>query len=349
MKRKAEDAIVSETEIVKKILDIQNSIRKKAAALKLARSEADESLTKLYEPLVEPLKQLSSNIHLPNDVNKKIEKTEEETIITKKSWPKAHQSSNELEYSFDPSFTSVDDEVFTSLEQPEKTTTEAFASPSHYDPITQRYIQDMLNIGLKKIGLGKFGYDASTYALKYDDKANKWYIGDSECIISANTLTIKGKTYPISTGLFELLLKSEPSNYNARDRVYYGEILESTNALRRDYSSNQQIQGSRAYKYVNIIKPMLSHTPVSSHVRSKKNKSTPNERNKSSKGHGLIDDSMFVDRNSHPSYVYWDDVNELVDRLYLLHSTKRASDNTGIHDNEIASIVEELRESGYIY
>ena len=45
-------------------------------------------------------------------------------------------------------------------------------------------------------------------------------------------------------------------------------------------------------------------------------------------------------------YVYWDDTNELVDRLGLLVAS-RAADHTG-HDNEIASIVEELREDGRI-
>lgn len=45
-------------------------------------------------------------------------------------------------------------------------------------------------------------------------------------------------------------------------------------------------------------------------------------------------------------YTYWDDPNELVERLYLLHCSKEAG-NTGL-DNEIISIVEELREAGYI-
>lgn len=44
--------------------------------------------------------------------------------------------------------------------------------------------------------------------------------------------------------------------------------------------------------------------------------------------------------------LYWDDPNELVERLKLLIASKDAG-NTGL-DNEIISVVEELRESGII-
>ena len=47
-------------------------------------------------------------------------------------------------------------------------------------------------------------------------------------------------------------------------------------------------------------------------------------------------------------YAYWDDANELVDRLRLLVASKQAG-NTTSHDNEILSIIEELREAGVIY
>ena len=64
-------------------------------------------------------------------------------------------------------------------------------------------------------------------------------------------------------------------------------------------------------------------------------------------GRGLpIDESMTVTDNA-IDYVYWDDPNELVDRLGLLVAS-RAAGHTG-HDNEITSIVEELREDGRIF
>ena len=46
-------------------------------------------------------------------------------------------------------------------------------------------------------------------------------------------------------------------------------------------------------------------------------------------------------------HTYWDDPNELVDRLCLLHASKEAGNNNVI--NEIISIVSELRQAKYIY
>ena len=46
-------------------------------------------------------------------------------------------------------------------------------------------------------------------------------------------------------------------------------------------------------------------------------------------------------------YVYWNDPNELVNRLRLLWLSRIAG-NTGVN-NEIDSIIEELRESNIVY
>ncbi|EZA53516.1 hypothetical protein X777_07026 [Ooceraea biroi] len=45
-------------------------------------------------------------------------------------------------------------------------------------------------------------------------------------------------------------------------------------------------------------------------------------------------------------YVHWDNPNELVDRLRLLNASRQAGNNS--HDNEMLSIIEELREAGLI-
>ena len=52
--------------------------------------------------------------------------------------------------------------------------------------------------------------------------------------------------------------------------------------------------------------------------------------------------------NSNPNkYVHWDDPNELVERLRLLDAAQAAGNNN--HNNEIMSIIEELREAEIIY
>lgn len=46
-------------------------------------------------------------------------------------------------------------------------------------------------------------------------------------------------------------------------------------------------------------------------------------------------------------YIYWDDPNELVDRLRLLIASQAAGNTS--HTNEIFSIIEELREGEIVY
>jgi len=48
--------------------------------------------------------------------------------------------------------------------------------------------------------------------------------------------------------------------------------------------------------------------------------------------------------NNKINYIHWDDPNKIVDHLRLLETSRQASHNS--HDNEILSIIEELREIG---
>jgi len=45
-------------------------------------------------------------------------------------------------------------------------------------------------------------------------------------------------------------------------------------------------------------------------------------------------------------YVHWDDPNKLVDHLRLLDASHQTGNN--VHDNEMLSIIEELREASLI-
>jgi len=52
-------------------------------------------------------------------------------------------------------------------------------------------------------------------------------------------------------------------------------------------------------------------------------------------------------QKSNPNYVYRNDVNELVERLEILVASKGAGNTS--HNNEIFSILEELREERIIF
>lgn len=57
---------------------------------------------------------------------------------------------------------------------------------------------------------------------------------------------------------------------------------------------------------------------------------------------------LLMSYNTEPiEYVHWDDPNELVDRLKLLVASKNAGNNA--HENEIISIIEELKEANIVH
>ena len=62
---------------------------------------------------------------------------------------------------------------------------------------------------------------------------------------------------------------------------------------------------------------------------------------------GVLPQYKLARMNTGMDYVYWSDPNELVKGLRLLIAKQSAGHPS--HFNEIHSIIEELREGGYIY
>ena len=157
----------------------------------------------------------------------------------------------------------------------------------------------------------------TTYGIRIED--NKFYIGNEDVAIANDDITIEDKDYKGTKGLWELLTLKEPKDYSQEDLHVYKEILEKTNGHLKNYKDNAQIASNKYYKYIHIIKPLFQIG-----------------------GSGLRE----VTGNK-IDYLYWDDANELVNRLRLLWLSQQAG-NTGVN-NEINAIVEELRECGIIY
>lgn len=106
--------------------------------------------------------------------------------------------------------------------------------------------------------------------------------------------------------------------------------------------------GSKGYKYKKIIAPLLmpflTTTTATEGAKTKSNKFKVGSGNKVTMKKYIPNNMLVTD--TAVNYVHWDNPNELVDRLRLLISSKKAG-HTG-HDNEIMSIVEELREANII-
>lgn len=114
------------------------------------------------------------------------------------------------------------------------------------------------------------------------------------------------------------------------------------------------MQGNSSHKYVTIIGPYLQRkgitktktiTPLERLTEAFAKPKAPFRTSRMSdvqKGKGL---TLKINK-SNTDYVYWDNINELVDRLRLLLASTDAG-NTA-HNNEILSIIEELREAKVI-
>ena len=166
---------------------------------------------------------------------------------------------------------------------------------------------------------------------------NEWKFGNSSIKLTEDKIVIGNHIWAFTPGLFSLLFHKTPKYYDKHELDIYKKILVSTNAYKRDYRPDGQIKGTRAYKYKHIISKLFKK-------ESEKNSSTSSSLHaiKSPyKGKGLMKLNPYK-----ANYIYWDDPNELVDRLRLLLASQAAGHTN--HNNEIVSIIEELYEAKII-
>lgn len=174
----------------------------------------------------------------------------------------------------------------------------------------------------------------NTYGVRVD--GNNWMIGNKVLEIDNNDLIIDGIRYQGTRGLYELIFMKHPSDYvyDELDLQNYAYIITRTNAHRTNYSSIGRVKSSKGYKYKHIISKLEDYLPRENPVINDPMTLYPGTSGTMGNGLTLTD--------TKPSVIYYDDVNELVDRLKILVASKE-SGNTGL-DNEINAIFEELNE-----
>jgi hypothetical protein len=149
---------------------------------------------------------------------------------------------------------------------------------------------------------------------------SQWYLGNSNVSFINDHIQCNDEKVKATEGLLELLFMKKPNAalYDENDLKNYKKLILMTSAHKQGYDPNNQRLSSRALKYKHIIKPLFEN----------------GERT----GSGMLVNV--------PRYEYWDDPNELVERLRLLLGSQASGNNS--HRNEILSIVEELREANII-
>ena len=150
-------------------------------------------------------------------------------------------------------------------------------------------------------------------------------IGNMDVGFLENNIQVGNNQYPRTPGLLELLFMKEPdeSKIHQDDVKHYQNIIRESNAHRKYYRSTENIRIDDSYnKKLKYLGDVVE-------------------------GSVILPKYMIAKRKSHSEYTYWDDPDELVDRMRLLIAERRAGNDN--HDNEIQSILEELREANIIH
>lgn len=233
--------MVNQEKLLKEIKSLSDSIRHKNRALKLGISEKEKFLESTFKPITEPLKQLGRNIEkhsftFPGDAILPISKYEpKEEYEGDTSFTTQQGETTEDESGEETDVLSEKEGLSTSGEQEEE---EFITNPSNLSklgsdirykgPLARQFVLKMLHSAQPNRKYHTFGARMAENGLM---------IGDSKLDVDEHdNITINNKQYKGTKGLFELIFKPKPNVYTQKDLSIFKQILEDTNAHRKDYS-----------------------------------------------------------------------------------------------------------------
>lgn len=303
--------------ILSELVKSEESIREKYKKLKLSKADADSILQESLRPISEPLNTLVKSSKAVQNITEFINKSkkeisnEENKKVFDKSIDKEVYTEHSDEENKDEEEKENDEEEHKDTSDSEKPLTSQQQNyedaVARFGPISKKYF--LMHLEGNNSDLDK------SYGIYSDGK--RWYLGDTEIQISKDSIFFKDDVYNGTPGLFELLFLKAPDDniYDEKDLDIYKKLLLESNAYKQRYDASKQINSNRGIKYVNVVRDLMSKKGSSVHLQSLR-------------------------------YEYWDDPNELVDRLRLLVASNQAGNN-GVN-NEILSIIEELKECNII-
>lgn len=319
-----------------KVLQSAEAVRKKVKLIRDVKSNDNIMLEAMLKPITEPLSEMVKNNNNSNNANnlnitdidfgndrfkwnnsvKKLKYSpsddgKKESLDNKTLLQKSFES--ELNGSDSTSDESGSQSDSNTSNNASFKTSDSYASPRE-DPAWQKqYFNMNIPFGVR-------------------NERGKLMLGSYPISVNDDKLMIVGESYLLTQGLHDLLFKKVPDLklVTEDDKQSYKTLLLKTNAHRRDFDPNKPIKSNKGMKYLYVIKPLFKLS---------KQRTVSEELFVSGEG---LPSMKKVKRDI--SYVYWDDPNELVERLKLLIASRDAG-NTGLN-NEIISIIEELREAG---
>lgn len=318
---------------LKDIIKTRNDLKRKFRSLKKGESDSNIFFEKTFSPITKPLNKIFSKSNSRIKLEKydgddnEVQPIKLKTPIKKENLKKIETKKKFL-YEKDG-----DDDV--SSEEEDKFFSEAEGSDTDSNDQENLTLQNIENRNLdsgssftENLSTLEENGKLDTLYGPHKNPDGSWGFGNTSLILNSDKIFIGTKSFLTTPGLYQLLFYKNPQHYNKDELDIYERILLDTNALRRNFNSNEQIKGTKAVKYTNIIKKIVE-----------KNKSISSIKNHE----GL---SLMNLKTEKTNYVFWDNPNELVSRLRLLIASKNAGNNN--HNNEIISLIEELKEANII-
>lgn len=307
----------------KQIAESQRIIREKFKKFKKGEHDIEDNITKTLKPIIQPLNKLVDNSAFQKN----------RRLNIRHSTP---QHSDIDEDVSNETFQNPADKTFNISEKDDDSFNEMFDSDGesnildHNDPeltedlTNDEKVQNNIPLNTEKlvnryINLVRRKDSRVDQVLGVRKLRKGFKLGDSSFTYNNTFFKIRGNQYKITPGLTELIFNKNPNEFliTDDDKKIYRNIILTTSANKKRYKPNQSIRKNLGIKFIKFLKSTV-------------------------KGEGF----KVAKRNDVTEYIYWDDPNELVDRLKLLDAERAAGNNN--HNNEIQNIIEELSERGFI-
>lgn len=370
----------TEMELKQSLIKAKNAIRRKYKDLHEEKIDIGERSSLKYKPIIDPIKMLIENKKkdsVKSDEQHKTpftfsnEKDDFQTAFksvfpayrrrlftaTSKQSPLQHPTSSSKHSLLSPSIFTPDVSGVFSVGTPGAENT------GEAENVEENIIQHAKNIDVQN--------KDQIYGLR--QQHNGLYLGKEKVSVksidSKLKYCIRKKEFTVTPGLTDLLLTNQPKYYNHEDLNTYKQMLVYTSAHKKDFKRSGAIRRPKSsLKYHHVIKDLFPKsvkktTTIHKGMLRKANAAaaaaTATAANYEDDDGDDDDDDMqgtglkkpqtmykTFDKFGAFNYTYWDNPNELVNRLRLLVASQAAG-HTG-HNNEVISIIEELREAKFI-
>ncbi|KAK7605183.1 hypothetical protein V9T40_007041 [Parthenolecanium corni] len=291
---------------VNNYVEVSQALAERFDNLKRGKYLKNQLMSERYAPITTPLRTLSSNI------NNYVSQTPTISTIPKQFSSTPIKNAEHYNFSDAEDEHWVDDDdaaTVIDLSLVEQPSTSILHSPRQ----SKKYLKD------------------SRYGLRV--VKNEYKIGNKRVKISDDNKLIfdKHTKYDLTPGLVNLLTQADlvPEDYTPDDFANYGEIVKDSFCYKyRNQPDTKRLKGIRTKKFTSIIAPILTE------VDNSQVHSTPK------KGGGL----RKLLTNTPVEYIYWNTLDELLERLYILYGEIKAGNKNPNLVNEIVNIIQEFRE-----